>query len=309
MAKVKLAQPRVSIIILNWNGLEDTTECLESLKKITYPNYEVIVVDNGSQGNDAQVLKDRFSDYIHLIENDKNYGFASGVNIGIRYAMDDSPPDYFLLLNNDTTVAPDFLGQLVKVAERDISIGIVGPKVYYYDSPNLIQCIGAKMNMWTGKGSFIGVKQVDTGQYDHQKEVDLVVPCTLLRAEVVHRVGFYDEKYFCYLEDSDYCARARRSGYRIMYSPEARIWHKLGQSAQKVTGLIEYYFARNRIRFMKKNATRSQYVSFLMYLLAYHFWFVIAQLIYHRKMKQLAAFYRGVRDGLFDSDAGGRFYR
>jgi len=90
-------QPKVCIITLNWNGLEDTIECLESLKKITYTNYEVIVVDNGSEGNDPQVLEERFGDYIHLIKNDRNYGFYGGANIGIRYALKNSYPDYLLL--------------------------------------------------------------------------------------------------------------------------------------------------------------------------------------------------------------------
>jgi len=184
-----------------------------------------------------------------------------------------------------------------------------GPKVYYYDSPNIIQCIGAKMNMWTGQGTFIGVKEVDSGQYDYQQEVDLVAPCTLLKSDVIQRIGFYDDKFFCFLEDSDYCARARRAGYKIAYAPKAKIWHKLGQSAQKITGLIEYYFARNRIWFMKKNATRLQYASFLIYLFVYHLWFMTGMLLYRGKMKQLVAFYRGVRDGLFDSNAGARFYR
>src|SRR4030042_2187559 len=137
--------PKVSIIILNWNGLEDTIECLNSLKKITYPNYKVILVDNGSKGNDARVLREKFGDYIHLIENDRNYGYAKGVNIGIRYALANSASEYILLLNNDTVVAPDFLNQLVKLAESDSSVGIVGPKTYYYGSSSRLESIGARL--------------------------------------------------------------------------------------------------------------------------------------------------------------------
>ena len=96
----KVPYPKVSIIILNWNGVEDTIECLESLKKIDYPSYEVIVVDNGSEGDDVQVLRDKFDDYICLIENGKNYGFGGGANIGMRYALNSSNPDYLMLLSH-----------------------------------------------------------------------------------------------------------------------------------------------------------------------------------------------------------------
>ena len=120
---------KVSIIILNWNGLDHTVDCLQSLKKITYQNYNIIVVDNGSKGNDAEILKRKFGEYVHIIENDKNYGFAGGCNIGIRYALRNSGPDYILLLNNNTTVAPDFLAEMVSVAESNPSFGIAGPKI------------------------------------------------------------------------------------------------------------------------------------------------------------------------------------
>ncbi|MGD0352433.1 MAG: glycosyltransferase family 2 protein [Dehalococcoidia bacterium] len=309
MAKVKLAQPRVSIIILNWNGLEDTVECLESLKKITYPNYEVIVVDNGSQGNDAQVLKETFGDYIHLIQNDRNDGFAGGMNIGMKYTMDNSQPDYLLLLNNDVTVAPDFLDHLVEAAMAGASIGIAGPKVYYYAFPKRIQSAGSKVLMVKGLSFSIGDKQIDDGQYEKQQDVDCIAACLLVKNEVVQKVGLFDEAYFCYWEDVDYCIRAKKAGYRVIYAPVARIWHKVGQSANKTNvGFRDYYGTRNRIRLIKKHATRCQCIIFFIYFFGYSFWFVTGSLMYRRKMKQLAACYRGARDGLFDSDAGSKLY-
>ena len=110
---------KVSVIILNWNGLDDTIECLESLRRITYPSYEAVVVDNASSGDDAQVLRQKYAQYAHIIENDKNYGFAEGNNVAIRYALKHSNPNYFLLLNSDTVVAPAFLGIMVDDAEGD----------------------------------------------------------------------------------------------------------------------------------------------------------------------------------------------
>src|SRR5512137_3063861 len=112
-----LHYPKVSIVILNWNGLADTRECLRSLQQVTYPNCEIILVDNASSGDDVRLLTDEFGDSVRVVRNEKNYGFAAGNNIGIKFALDHSSPDYVFLLNNDTTLAPDFLDELVTAAE------------------------------------------------------------------------------------------------------------------------------------------------------------------------------------------------
>jgi GT2 family glycosyltransferase len=302
--------PRVSIIILNWNGLKDTVECLASLKKIAYPNYEVIVVDNGSKGNDAQVLEEEFGDYIKLVRNDKNYGYTGGNNIGIRCVLKNSSPDYFLILNNDTVVAPDFLGQMIKVAESDASVGIVGPQVYYYDFPNRIQSAGASINIRTSQPFSAGTKQ----------ELNWLSGCCLLiKKELIQKVGLFDESYFCYWDENDYCFRAKESGYKVVCIPEAKMWHKApmhlkvpGKTSTSGTagGLPYYYMARNRFRFMRKHATKGQYRNFLLYFFGYYFWFVTAAyLLYYRDIRRVVGFCRGVRDGMFNSDSSARHYR
>lgn len=314
--------PKVCIVILNWNGLEDTIECLESLKKITYPNYEVVIVDNASEGNDAHVLREKFGDYIRLIRNDRNYGYTSGNNIGIRYALKNASADYLLILNNDTVIAPDFLGEMIKVAGGDASIGIVGPKVYYYDLPDRIQSAGAKINMRTSQNSVIGVMELDTGQYDLPQEVDYVSGCCLLmKQELIPKVGLFDESYFCYWDETDYCARAREAGDSLLCAPHAKIWHKKSVSLKpwyktlrrkdQVSALPYplYFMTRNNFKFMKKHATPGQYRSFLAYFFGYRFWFMIGVcLLYQRDIGQLVAFYRGVRDGLLNSEEGARPY-
>jgi GT2 family glycosyltransferase len=311
--------PKISIVILNWNGLEDTIECLESLKKITYPNYEVIVVDNGSEGNDAQVLKERFGDCIHLIQNDRNCGFAGGNNIGMRYAVDNSQPDYILLLNNDTVVDPVFLDELVNVAEGDSSIGIAGAKIYFYDEPTRLQFVWGKMNLWTGEAVQtpqiiayrFGRKEIDKGQYDSAKAADWVTGCCfLIKRSVIESIGLLDEGYFCYGEEVDYCFSARKAGYKTVYVPEAKVWHKLARSANRVTGFTRYYTARNHFRFMKKHATRWQYYSFLICFFCFYLWLATAyNIVFHRNLISVTGYYRGVRDGLSNSEAGARFYR
>ena len=310
---------KVSIIVLNWNGLEDTTECLESLQKITYPNCEVIVVDNGSKGNDAQELRKRFGNYIHLIQNEKNYGYTGGNNIGIRYALDNGSPDYFVILNNDMVVAPDFLTEMVKVAEGDDSIGIVGPKIYYYDLPDCIYSAGMRISMRWGRSVILGCKQVDVGQYDAQQEMDCVSGCCLLiKKEVTQQAGMFDESYFCYWDEVDYSIRARRAGFKIAYTPKASVWRrqvlrkklwgKLPYE-EKASALAYYYWARNNFKFMRKHGTRGQYYTSLVYFFGCHLLFVTAlRLLYHYNIRQLIAFYRGVRDGLFNSEAGAKAY-
>jgi hypothetical protein len=314
-----VSYPRVSIIILNWNGLEDTTECLESLKKITYPNYEVIVVDNGSKGNDAQVLKERFDSYIHLIQNDRNYGYTRGNNIGIRYALYNSQPDYFLILNNDVVVSPDFLTEMVEVAEGDDSIGIVGPKVYYYDFPNIIDSAGMKTNVWLGYFGSIGNKHLDAGQYDTQQEVDSISGCCLLvKKEVIHQVGMFDESFFSYWDEVDYCFRAKRAGFRIIYVPQAIAWHKKVLKkkfwgklpyAEQASPIAYYYWTRNNFKFMRKHGSKGQCLTFLLHFFGWRLWFLTEIcLLYHHDLGQLVAFYRGARDGLLNSEVGAKFY-
>jgi GT2 family glycosyltransferase len=315
-----MQQPSVSIIILNWNGLGDTIECLESLKKITYSNYKIIVVDNGSYGDDARILKEKYGDFIHVIKNDRNYGYTGGNNIGITYAQLHQVPDYYLIMNNDIVVAPDFLDTMVLAAEADHSIGIVGPRVYYRAQPSLIQSAGGGINMWTGRMSFIGARQVDTEQHNQQQERKIVSGCCfLIKKEVVEDIGMFDEAYFCYWEDVDFCLRALKHGYKVIYEPSARVWHasplrmKLWQRIKgdtKAGGFIYYYTVRNNFRFMKNHASRTQYFAFIACYLFYRAWFMIAvSILYHRSPSRIMGVCRGLWDGLLGRNDWTRLYR
>ncbi|MGB8707155.1 MAG: glycosyltransferase family 2 protein [Dehalococcoidia bacterium] len=228
-----MKQPKISIILLNWNGFEDTAECLESLKKITYPNYEVIVVDNASSGDDVRILKAKYGDYIHVIANDQNYGYAEGNNIGMRYAIEKGT-DYLLILNNDTVVDSEFLTELAKVAESDASIGIAGSKIYYYRRPNRIQAAGGKIIWWLGYIDIYGEEE-DVGQYDDIAERDFVFGTSfLLKKAVIDKISFLDPYFFFGVEEYDYCTRAKRAGFKIVYVPQSKIWHKAGASRAKM---------------------------------------------------------------------------
>ena len=309
MENIGLSEPKVSIIILNWNGLEDTIECLESLKKISYQNYEVTVVDNGSSGNDAQVLKQKFGDYIFLIENDKNYGCAGGMNIGIKYALNNLAADYILELNNDIIVDPEFLNHLVNEANTDPLIGITGPKIYQYNAPCLINCAGCLNRLCTGGAIGIGAYETDRGQYDTKSIVDHFNACMLIKASVIRKIGCFDETYFCHWEMNDFCIRAKKAGFSIIYIPESKIWHKADRTASKIKGLSQYFAIRNSFKFTRKYTNTWQYATFILYYFCLEFWRqIMFLLINHRDINLYIALLRGTRDGMLGSHRGAKYY-
>ncbi len=226
--------PKVTVIILNWNGVEDTVECLDSLKKITYPNYSVIVVDNASSGEDVRILGEQYCDYIEMVANEQNYGTAKGFNIGIKKALSQDT-DYLLILNNDVIVDCEFLSKLVEVAERDPLIGILGSKVSYYHRPGIIQTAGVKMRWRLGLMETY-YDEEDTGQYDTIAVRDFVYGISFLtKKSVIEKIGLFDEYFFCGYEDMEYCARAQRADFKVVYVPESIVWHKAGISKAKLS--------------------------------------------------------------------------
>jgi hypothetical protein len=305
-------QPKVSIIMLNWNGLADTVECLESLKKITYPNYEVIVVDNASEGDDTKVLEEKFGGYIHLMKNDQNYGFCVANNRAIRYALEHARPDYFLLLNNDTVVDPAFLTEMVKTAEADPAVAVAGAKFYYYDDPNRLQSLWGKTNLWKGNiaaiplametGLFVrGHKEYDRGQYDALKEVSHVpFWCVLIRRTSMEAIGLLDERYFLGWDEVDYATRTRKAGFKIAYVPAAKVWHKY-RTAGAISGQVRRHGIKGLFHLARRHATRGQYCCLAAYVLTVHLALITGYyLVWQRRPDVLLEYYRGIRDGLLN---------
>lgn len=248
---------KVFIIVLNFNGKKDTLECLQSLKKS-----EVIVVDNGSTDGSVRAIRDKFPE-IKILENKKNLGFAKGNNVGIRYALNQGA-DYIILLNNDTIVEINTLVRLIEVASSNNRIGILGPKIYFakgfefhqgrYKKNELGKVIwyaGGLIDWRNVLGVHRGVDEVDEGQYDKQEEVEFVSGCCMfIKREVFKKIGLLDERFFLYFEDLDFCLRAKKVGFRIVYVPEAVIWHK---NAATVGGSgsdrQRYHYRRSRLIF------------------------------------------------------------
>jgi GT2 family glycosyltransferase len=337
--------PHVSIIILNWNGWEDSIECLESVYQIKYPHYNVIIVDNGSENDSITKIREyaegkirvaspfftyfvdnkpiSYVEYTYeeakisdlnekklsdistekcliILKNKKNYGFAEGNNIAIRFAIKVLQPTYILLLNNDTVVNTSFLEEMVLNSESDKKVGIAGPKIYYYNyygKTNVINFAGGRLDMWRGLSPKIGSNEVDFGQSDRKSYVDYVEgSCLLVKVKVIEKVGLLEGSYFAYWEETDFCIRALKCSYRILYVPSAKIWHKV--AASNKSGVKTYYLIRNRFLFLKRNATKNQLLFFMVYFFGFEFWFSIISLIYHKNLVELRSFIKGVYDGM-----------
>lgn len=290
-------KPRVFVIILNWNGWKDTIECLESLQQLDYPNFRMIVVDNGSSDDSwdrirawtdgREVVQSPHISYrqdtkpvavtlydkveaeaggttageavlsgtsservVTLIQSGANRGFAGGCNIGVRYALKHGA-EYLWLLNNDTVVDPRSLAEMVKLARSNERVGIVGSVLRYYHNPEAIQTYGGgSINWWLAATSqFTGPEQ---GRLDH-----IVGTSLLVKGQVVEEVGYLDERYFFYLEETDYCQQAVKMGWNLAVADDSHILHRVGGSVSKDEGSkslrSDAYDMRSTILFFSKH--------------------------------------------------------
>lgn len=250
MQKALTTLPSVAIVVLNYNGRADTLACLQSLTQVDYPHARVIVVDNGSTDGSVAAFRAAYSD-LEIIETGANLGFAAGNNVGIRRALADGT-DYVLLLNNDTEVAPDFLSALIHACGEDPTIGIAGPKIYYYDTPRTIWSIGGVIDWRRGCSRMRGVDEVDQGQFDTPVDVDFITGCALLvRREALDQAGLLDERFGMYYEETEWCVRIARAGWRVVTVPQSVLWHKIRPNQQDQSPRITYYMTRNRLLFLR----------------------------------------------------------
>jgi len=296
--------PRVYITIVNYNGKLDTSECLDSVRKLQYPHWRVLVVDNGSTDGSVDYLRERFP-WGEIIENGRNLGFAQGQNIGIRREFEKGA-EYVLVLNNDTVVSPSLLNDLVEVMVRDSSIGIAGPKALYYHEKDRIWFAGGRVYLPFGNTRHLGMHQRDSDRFQRDIDEDYQTGCALLtRREVIEKVGMFDPGYFAYWEDADLCLRAKRHGYRVVCVQRAKIWHKV--SATTGGGLTPekaYLKARSSMRFFRRFAPLLlRYTTVPLGGLAY---MVATSVLQRCKGGKgiFTAYLRGLRDGREGTSAG-----
>ena len=257
--------PKISIVILNWNGYEDTSECIKSLMRLTYSIYKIVVVDNGSSNDDYLLLEKNFPEII-VLRSETNLGFTGGNNLGIEYAMKMNP-DYILLLNNDTVVEPNFIKPLLNIFEKKNKTGISAPQINYYNEPKRIWSKGGIISRIRGSG-FAYSDQIEDRILIKNREVAFVSGCCMLiKSEVIKIVGLFDDKFFLYVEDVDLCKRVNAAGFKIYTSNSSKIFHKVSNSTNKNLAYIPlYYMTRNRLYFSKKNFPRTFFLA-LLYLL------------------------------------------
>jgi len=280
--------PKVFIIILNWNGWSDTTECLSLLNNVIYDNFEVILIDNGSKEklpiSPGLAERSRAGNYqfpklrITQIFNDLNLGFAAGNNQGIKIALQRGA-DYILLLNNDTTVESDFLNKLVGAAENNKEYGILGPVIYDYNEREKIQFAGGKINWSKTKGEHLILFNAPQpplnlrGGAGELYFTDYITGCCLLiKRKVIEKIGLLSEDYFLYYEDTDWNLRAQKAGWLCGVVPSARIYHKASKSSQEFSYPYIYYHSRNGLIFASRFGSK-----FLTYLISN--WIFLKQVI------------------------------
>lgn len=245
-----MTRPRVAILVLSWNGRDDTLACLASLQQVDYRACEVMVVDNGSTDDSVAAIRAAHPQ-VKLIETGENLGYVGGNNAGLAHVLA-TGADYALLLNNDTEVAPDFLDRLVEAAEAQPAIGIVGPTLYYFDRPEVIWSAGGGVDWGQGRTWMIGLDEEDRGQYGQTpRPVDFVTGCALLiKRPVMEQIGLLDARFFAYYEETEWCVRAARAGFKILHVPRAKVWHKISPAARMTSPTVHYYMTRNRLLFL-----------------------------------------------------------
>ena len=273
---------KVYIIISNWNGWRDTIGCLESVFQSSWTDYQVIVRDNAStDGSEEEILRWAKSKSLSFIRYDRqtaeegglsekeealkhpsmvfiqtgeNLGYAGGNNVAMRYVLGRGDAKYIWLLNNDTVVDKEALVELVKLAETDEEIGMVSSKLLYHDRPNILQTAGgSRIVPWMGNASIIASNEEDSGRWDSPLEPDCLNGASLLvKTEAIKAIGLMDEKYFLYWEDADWGVRARRKGYRLLYCPKSKVWHKEGGTTGYLSPQADYYWIRNGLYFTNK---------------------------------------------------------
>lgn len=248
-------RPKVAIIILNWNGWQDTIECLASLARLDYSNYRIILVDNGS--TDDSVLRLRqwigAKSQFEIIEAGQNLGFVGGNNLGLERGLLNGA-EYCLMLNNDTTVEPDFLGKLIEARLRHKPAAIASPKIMFYGDRTKLWFAGGNYYPLIKKPFHAYYAQIDGGQLSEIKETSWVSGCCMLiKREVFEKIGFLDKDYFNNYEDVDFCARAGAAGYQIAVVPSSKIYHKFAASmGGKFSPFYTYFRTRNNLLFLKK---------------------------------------------------------
>jgi GT2 family glycosyltransferase len=243
--------PRVIAVVLNYNRREDTLACLASLAARSYENCKVILLDNASTDGSVEAVGAAFPE-VEIIQLRENRGYAGNNNIGISAAMAHAA-DWVFILNEDTILDRDCLSCLVATGESEPTIGIVGPTVYHFDEPGVIQSAGGLIGRYW-ESLHLAKNEPDHEQFRQPHDVDWISGCGIMvRRGVIEQVGMIDERYFYYWEETEWCIRAGKAGWRIVHVPQAKLWHKGVQRDYRPKPMVTYYATRNRLMTLAKH--------------------------------------------------------
>lgn len=286
--------PLVSIVTLNWNGLDVTMEFLESTRNLTYKNYEIIVVDNGSTIDPTERIMAGNYHNVKVVKSPVNLGSAGGNNFGMRHMSPNY--DFCFQVNNDAEVTPDIIEKCLQPFYDDHKVGAVCPKIRFHHHPDIIQYAGFnKMNMLTGKTTAVGSLEKDNGQHDTPGYTYSAHGCAMMVSrEVIEKVGMMAEKYFVYYDESDWSARIRKAGYEIYYQAKGLVYHKESMSMGKLSPLKVHFMTRNRIYYMRRNAGAGEFLVFAGFFGLLTVPKTILKFTKNRQFEHLKAFVKGI---------------
>jgi hypothetical protein len=296
--------PKCCLIVLNYNGKDLLRPCLDSVRRQTYDDFETLVVDNGSvDGSPEMVARDY--GWVRTIALQENSGFSIANNVAIRDALARDVP-FVMLLNNDTTIHPDCIAELMAATEADERIAVLCPKIYFANPPDTLWYAGGDFSLWTAKARMRGWKQKDEGQWDCSNGVTCVTGCALLlRSSALRNVGLLDEQFWAYLEDLDWSIRFLRAGYKLGFVPAAHVWHCDGATSVRSMSrgsqrLRQFLSTRNLVLIARKHVRWWQMPTFVAGFFLTHVAFFTVLRIARRDGKALSAIYRGIFAGLRD---------
>ncbi len=259
----------IYIIVLNWNGWQDTLECIESLLGLQFNDYHIVVCDNNSQDDSQDQIQQWLNQLpmeqaqrFKFIQTGENRGYGPGNNVGIRHALQDSRMEAVWILNNDVVVDPHSLSALYQYHLAHPKCGLIGSKLRFYSAPDHIQAVGGKYNKFFASSSHLGEFELDQGQYDADEistQIDYPVGAALfVTRSYLENVGLLAEEYFLYFEEIDWATRGARAGWQLGYCWQSIIFHKEGGSTgshadpKLKSYLSDHYSVINRVRFTRK---------------------------------------------------------
>lgn len=284
---------KISVIIPTYNSWNTLKSCITSIQNQVLKPIEIIVINNGSIDGTKKGVKKKFSK-IKLINLKTNTGVTGGRNTGIKSA--NPKADYLFFFDHDMVAEKNMLTELVNVAEDDKKIGIVTPKIYYYGNKKRIWSAGTGINLWTGQVLFRG--GVDIGQYEKVEEIQVAPAALLVKKELIKKIEFFDNRYFAVYEDTDFCFRARRVGYKTFYAPKALAYHKISwYSKDDVDRILSraYWIGRNRVIFMRRFG--KNFLVFTFFILIFSIYYVGLSILNNRPKDGLI-FLKGTLSGL-----------